>query len=116
MNVRKAKNEWDIAEVNKLCEKHGLQPPLFEYCLVCEDDAGNITGFANMLTIPTVDCFVADNPHVARKLYDSVVGGALATGQRAIQFYTKREDVAKLYGHLDCEIIGNDFTVARKEL
>ena len=116
MNVRKASSDWDIEQIKKICDTKGLHHPDFQYCLVCEDDAGNITGFANTVTTPTIDVFVADNPLVARKLYDTLVGGALATGQRALQFYSKRDGVVALYNHLGFEIIGHDYTIARKDL
>lgn len=116
MNIRKLKSPSDVDAVKALCEKNGLLFPDIEYCLIAEDDAGNIQGFANIVTVPTVDCFVVDNPYTARKLFDTVVGGALASNQRAIQFYTKREEVIKLYNHLDFTILGNDYTIARKDL
>lgn len=116
MNIRKVKYPSDIESIKELCEKHGLTVPDIEYCLVAEDEKGNVLGFANIITIPTVDCFVAESPTVARRLFDSVVGGAIASNQRAVQFYTKREDVIDLYKHLNFNIQGQGYTIARKEV
>ena len=116
MNIRKVKYPSDIEEIKELCDKHNLSVPDVEYCLVAEDEKGNLIGFANVITIPTVDCFIAESPAVARKLFDTVIGGAINSGSRAVQFYTKREDVAKLYEHMNFNIQGQGYTIARKEV
>lgn len=112
--IRLAK-EKDYHAVDKYCFSHEFRTPT-GLTFISEDEFGNVSGVIGAQVVTLVEPMAADNPFIARSLYDHLMGALKAIETKKVYAHPKTDRLVDELERLEFVIVDKNVTYMEKEM